>query len=51
MSAETQSMLEEAEPHSCNCSLFDFLLRESPLSSYVIHSFDWKSAIEHDGGV
>ena len=33
----------------------DFLLRgcvrKIALYSDVIHSFDWKSAIEHDGGV
>ena len=28
----------------------DFLLRAVHTSD-VIHSFDWKSAVEHDGGV
>ena len=30
---------------------FAWCIRKLALYSDVIHSFDWKSAIEHDGGV
>ena len=30
---------------------FAWCVRKIALYSYVIHSFDWKSAIEHDGSV
>ena len=34
-------------------AIFDFARRASKLHYYgdVIHSFYWKSALEHDGGV
>ena len=37
----------------CQIAIFYFTryLRKLALYSDVIHSFDWKSAIEHDGGV
>ena len=36
-----------------NCDFFYFArcLRKLALYSDVIHLFDWKSAVEHDGGV
>ena len=43
--------LEEKE--ECQIVIFYFVqcLRKLHYYSDVIHSFDWKSAIEHDGGV
>ena len=37
----------------CQIAIFYFArcVRKIALYSDVIHSFDWKSAIEHDGGV
>ena len=34
-----------------NFFYFAWCVRKIALFSDVIHSFDWKSAIEHDGGV
>ena len=45
---------EELEEEECQiASFFYFAQCVSKLRYYsdVIHSFDWKSAIEHDGGV
>ena len=38
---------------SCLMAIFYFVrcVRKLRYYSDVIHSFDWKSAIEHDGGV
>ena len=37
----------------CQIAIFYFAqcVRKLALYSYVIHSFDWKSAVEHNGGV
>ena len=32
-------------------AIFYFARRAPKLRYYVIHSFYWKSAVEHDGGV
>ena len=38
-------------PNRLFCFYFARCLRKIALYSDVIHSFDWKSAIEHDGGI
>ena len=37
----------------CQIAIFLFArcIHKTPLYNNVIHSFDWKSAIEHNGGV
>ena len=37
----------------CQIAIFNFArrVRKIALNSDLIHSFDWKSAVEHDGGV
>ena len=44
---------EEEEEEECQIAIFYFArcVRKLALYSDVIHSFDWKSAMEHDGGV
>ena len=44
---------EEEEKEECQITIFYFArcIRKLLYYSDVIHSFDWKSAIEHDGGV
>ena len=42
---------EEEEECQIGISLLRMVHMQNALYSKVIHSFDWKSAIEHDGGV
>ena len=44
---------EEELEEECQIAIFYFAQRVRKLRYYsdVIHSFDWKSAVEHDGGV
>ena len=44
---------EEELERMPNGDFFNFLRRVRKLALYsdVIHLFDWKSAVEHDGGV
>ena len=44
---------EEEEEEECQIAIFNFArhIRNIALYSDLIHSFDWKSAVEHDGGV
>ena len=43
----------EEEEEECQIAIFYFAqcVRKLALYSDVIHLFDWKSAVEHDGGV
>ena len=45
--------LLKKEDKKCQIAIFYFAqcVHKIALYSDVIHSFDWKSAIEHDGGV
>ena len=45
--------LLKKEEEECQIAIFYFAwcVRKLALYSDVIHSFDWKSAVEHDGGV
>ena len=47
-----EELEEEEKEEECQI-IFYFvrLVRKLALYSYVIHSLDWKSAVEHDGGV
>ena len=44
---------EEKEEEEGEIAIFNFAqcVRKIALYSDLIHSFDWKSAVEHDGGV
>ena len=42
---------EEEEECQIGISLLRTVHMQNALYSEVIHSFDWKSAVEHDGGV
>ena len=44
---------EERRKRMPNCVFFYFTrcVRKLRYYSHVIHSFDWKSAIEHDSGI
>ena len=46
-------LLKKEDEEECQIAIFNFAwcLRKPEVYSNVIHSFDWKSAIEHDGGV
>ena len=37
----------------CQIAIFTFARRARKIALYsdLIHSFDWKSAVEHDGGI
>ena len=50
---EEEEKEEELEEEECQITIFNFAqcIRKLVLYSYVIHSFDWKSVVEHDGGV
>ena len=44
---------KEEEEEECQIAIFNFARRARKIALYsdLIHSFDWKSAVEHDGGV
>ena len=44
---------DEEEEEECQITIFYFMWCVHHITLYndVIHSFDWKSAVEHDGGV
>ena len=42
---------EEEEEGEIAIFYFAWCVRKIALYSDLIHSFDWKSAVEHDGGV
>ena len=44
---------EEEEEEECQIAIFNSArhIRKIALYSDLIHSFDWKSAVEHDGGI
>ena len=44
---------EEEEEEEGEITIFNFALRVRKIALYgdLIHSFDWKSAVEHDDGV
>ena len=44
---------EEEEEEECQIAIFNFArhIRKIALNSDLMHSLDWKSAVEHDGGV
>ena len=46
-------LLKKEEEEEGEITIFYFVLcvRKIALYSDLIHSFDWKSAVEHDGGV
>ena len=46
-------LLKKEEKGECQIEIFYFArcVRKLVLYSDVIHSFDWKSAVEHDSGV
>ena len=46
-------LLKKEEEEEGEIAIFYFVLcvRKIALYSDLIHSFDWKSAVEHDGGV
>ena len=49
----TEERRRKKKKEECQIAIFYFArcVRKLALYSDVIHSFDWKSAIEHDGGV
>ena len=46
-------LLKKKKEEECQFVIFNFTwcIRKLCYYSDVIHSFDWKSAVEHDGGV
>ena len=52
-SAEERRRRRRRRKKNCQIAIFYFArcVRKLVLYSNVIHSFDWKSAVEHDGGV
>ena len=52
-STKERKKKEEKEEEECQIgiSLFRTVRMQNALYSEVIHSFDWKSAVEHDSGV
>ena len=44
---------EEEEEEECQIAIFYFARHICKIALYrdLIHSFDWKSAVEYDGGV
>ena len=46
-------LLKKEEKEECQIAIFYFArcVRKLALYSDVIHSFYWKSAVEHDGGI
>ena len=51
MSTEERRIRRKRKNAKSRFFYFARCLRKLALYSDVIHSFDWKSAIEHDGGV
>ena len=49
----TLGLLKKEEEEQCQIAIFYFAWCVCKLCYYsdIIHSFDWRSAIEHDGGV
>ena len=49
----TEERRRRREEEECQIEIFYFARRVRKIALYsdLIHSFDWKSAIEHDGGV
>ena len=50
---EEEDKEEKKKEEECQIAIFYFArcVRKIALYSDVIYSFDWKSAVEHDGGV
>ena len=46
-------LLKKEEEEEGEIAIFFFMRRVRKIALYsdLIHSFDWKSAVEHDGGV
>ena len=49
--SSTEERKEEEEEGEIAIFYFAMCVRKIALYSDLIHSFDWKSAVEHDGGV
>ena len=49
----TEERRRRMKKEECQIAIFYFVrcVRKIALYSDIIHSFDWKSAVEHDGGV
>ena len=52
-STEERRKKKKKKEEECQIAIFNLVwcVRKIALYSDLIHSFDWKSALEHDGGV